>query len=96
MSETVEAGHIWHFMSPETMNGYGPWVRHADYAAQAARIEAQQAEIDRLREAAEKAARFADGIRGAVETNQIADKDVRGVAIAIRDDLRGALKESQS
>jgi hypothetical protein len=55
-------------------------------------ITALEEENKRLREAMERAARYADGIRGAVETNQVADKDVRGVAILIRNNLRAALE----
>jgi hypothetical protein len=55
-------------------------------------IAALEAENQRLREVIGQAARYADGIRGAVETNQVTDKDVRGVAILIRDNLRAALE----
>ena len=52
----------------------------------------QAAEIKRMRETLHLIANFADGIRGAVESNQVADKDVRGVAVMIRDMARETLK----
>lgn len=48
---------------------------------------------DELVELMEKHARWADGIRGAVETNQVADKDVRGLAIAMRDEIHTLLSQ---
>ncbi|WP_065325833.1 hypothetical protein [Tritonibacter mobilis] len=72
--------------TPFKVDHFEPYV-HAD------QITALQAENERLRAAAEQAARYADGIRGAVETNQVADKDVRGVAIQIRNNLRAALQQ---
>lgn len=46
---------------------------------------------DELVEALEKHSRWVDGIRGAVESNQVADKDVRGLAISMRDEMRALL-----
>ncbi|MFV1538732.1 hypothetical protein [Phaeobacter sp. JH204B] len=57
---------------------------------------ALQDEVDRLREALGRAARHSDAIRGAVETNQVADKDVRGTAIMIRDYCRAALAKEDT
>lgn len=42
------------------------------------------------------ASRHADAIRGAVESNQVADKDVRGTAKMIRDYCRDALKSTSA
>lgn len=58
-----------------------------------AALAAAEAREAKLRAALELNARHADGIRGAVETNQVADKDVRGVAIMIRDRARAALTD---
>ena len=41
-------GSVWHFMDPETVAGYGPWVRKEDHDAALAE---KDAEIERLREA---------------------------------------------
>ena len=41
-------GSVWHFMDPETVAGYGPWVRKEDHDAALAEAAA---EIARLREA---------------------------------------------
>jgi len=67
------------------------YAPHRAWNTRADTITALEEENKRLREAMERAARYADGIRGAVETNQVADKDVRGVAILIRNNLRAAL-----
>lgn len=53
--------------------------------------DAALAENARLREVINTAANHVDGIRGAVESGQVVDKDVRGVAIMVRDNLRQAL-----
>lgn len=79
------------------INGHGTYQtrgsehEYTEYV-RADTITALEEENKRLREAMERAARYADGIRGAVETNQVADKDVRGVAILIRNNLRAALE----
>src|SRR5690554_2559701 len=51
-------------------------------------IEALTKRVGELEGALEKAARHFDAIRGAVESNQVVDKDVHGTAIAARDAAR--------
>lgn len=58
-----------------------------------ARLAEVEGENARLRKVLELNARHADGIRGAVESNQVADKDVHGVAVMIRDRSLAALTE---
>lgn len=56
---------------------------------------ALKAERDRLRRTVRVAATGFDTIRGAVESNQVVDKDVHGLAVSRRDACLAALGEDQ-
>lgn len=61
------------------------------YETEKSRAEAAEAEVKRLREAISKAERAFNNIRGAIESNQVVDKDAHGTAVRARDDARAAL-----
>lgn len=67
----------------------------ADLDAVSRERDALVAKTSAMRETLQRTARSADAIRGAVESNQVADKDVRGAAILIRDQARAALSAMQ-
>ncbi|MFV1627977.1 hypothetical protein VWY34_15515 [Phaeobacter sp. JH20_02] len=58
--------------------------------------DALRSQLQAAQEVIERAGRHADAIRGAVESNQVVDKDVRGVAKMIRDYCRAALKSTST
>ncbi|MFV1626814.1 hypothetical protein VWY34_14385 [Phaeobacter sp. JH20_02] len=58
--------------------------------------DALRAQLQAAREVIGRAGRHADVIRGAVESNQVVDKDVHGVAKMIRDYCRTALKSTST
>ncbi|MFV1539426.1 MULTISPECIES: hypothetical protein [unclassified Phaeobacter] len=55
-----------------------------------------RAQLQAAREVIGRAGRHADVICGAVESNQVVDKDVHGVAKMIRDYCRAALKSTST
>lgn len=74
--------------SIDTLRDFAPWNKGGESSA----ALLDRKDVGEMRDMIEKHARWADGIRSAVETNQVADKDVRGLAITMRDEMRQMLE----
>lgn len=75
--EAVDNGHDWFNVSQDRME----------------RISSLEEENKRLRDALGNAERSFNNIRGAIESNQVVDKDAHGTAIRARDAARQALED---